>query len=274
MSSYYEELAASVEQAQRDGWRHRLEQWLRFEVVLRGLDVERGARIVDLGSGTGELYRYLSAWGPALYLGVEQRKEAVEEARAHHEGGRFLQADFSDLRVDEQGPFDYAVAIGTMVDGAVASDEGRRQALSLLVERLEDLGQKGWALVVLDEERLQKDLIRSLEPSLRGAWRGEIQSLTKGCGEGVVIDEEALPTDLFVLRKHGEDAGALVARISGDGAHLEVLRRYEEIGELEAADEAWFWMVSGRFERARAALGRVEGSDPRREILAVRLRLL
>lgn len=274
MSSYYRELADLPEHAQRDGWRHRLEQWLRFEVVLRGLAVEEGASIVDLGCGTGELAGYLSPFRPSKYLGVERREEALETARAKYgdvDGVEFIAADFADPGVSEHGPFDYAIAIGTMVDGGESSEGERRQALALLIQRLESLGKKGWALVVLDEESLQKDLIRRLEPSLKGARREEIRELTSAFDEEVAVDSEALPTDLFVLRKRGEEKEAALRRIAGDIAHLEVLRRYEETQVLSSAEEAWFWMISLRLEKARSALVRVPADDPWRQILEARL---
>lgn len=272
MSDYYSELALHRESAWRDGWRHRLEQWLRFEIILRGLQIEEGSRIVDLGCGTGQLYAYATNRFSVGYVGVDRFEPSIASAQRSLEGGDFLCADLFDEEVDKRRPFDFAVAIGTMVDGEEGSPkEGRLERLTRLIARLNQLGKKGWALVVLNQEVLDADPVRSLEPCLAGATVEEIEYAVHSCEANAVISDQVLPTDLFVLSHDTIEEGEILSMLTGDAAHEEVLHRHRETGDSDSCDEAWLWLISGREERARRALHKILDGNPRKEILVERL---
>lgn len=270
MSQYYDELAHHTDAALKDGWRHELEQRLRFEVVLRALRIDGNCDVVDLGCGTGRLGAYLGERS-GRYVGVDKIENSIILGQRSLPDGEFIWADLNDEIVDEAGPFDFAVAIGTMVDGECLGDVDRRNSLAGLIERLDELAKRGWALVVLSQDRLEKDPIRSLEPALCGARRVEVESELRRLGRSAHIDEVAIPTDLFVLHLRDEEPDCLAERIAGDVAHEAVI---EGAGsETDPADLAWFWLATGRLERAKKAIENIPGTNRRREILARRLDL-
>jgi SAM-dependent methyltransferase len=69
------------------------EQFARLRFVAPRLNLHR-ARVLDCGSGTGYSLDFLAASAPtALYLGIDQEKEAVDYARARYPGLSFLVMD-------------------------------------------------------------------------------------------------------------------------------------------------------------------------------------
>ncbi|MFZ5910064.1 MAG: glycosyltransferase [Chloroflexota bacterium] len=94
----------------RDAWRgmgiwyHR-----RLEEIYRFL-VRPGQRVLEIGSGTGDL---LAALQPAYGLGIDFSGEVIARARQHHPGLEFVQADAHDLP-SIQGPFDVIIFSDTV----------------------------------------------------------------------------------------------------------------------------------------------------------------
>lgn len=269
MSDYYDELEESDEPARIDGWRHRLEQWLRFEVVIRGLHISESTSVLDIGSGTGRLFQYLGPDRSGDYLGIDRRHPAIKRGRHDFPDAALLCADWSDDVIDEQGPFDVGVAIGTLVDGSAPSRAQRRQKLVDLATRLDKLTARGFAIVVLNQRRLRDDPIRRLEPSLQGATRQELQSTLEDLGGSGCITDAPMPSDLFLFAGLDEQPASIEERVSGIESHTEVLRR----ANASAADTTWLWLISGQFERARSSLADVPKQDPRRTLLETRLQL-
>ena len=275
MSDYYDELAGLNDLAMVDGWRHQLEQWLRFEAVVRGLRIDDEASVVDLGCGTGRLFEYLGKDRAGKYVGVDRLESSIETAGATLPQGRFLNADFGDSSVDEAGPFDFAVAVGTLVDGSSWDRAGRMRALELLVNRLDELGQKGFALVILDQQRLEADPVRRLEESLQGASKAELDLCLGRRQVDALIDDGVLPSDLFVLVRRDEASAKIEERIAGELAHEAVVRRYRQgAEEVDKADLAWLWLVAGRHERAREIVDELPTTNRRKTLLAQRLSML
>ncbi len=231
--------------------------------------------MVDLGCGTGQLYAYAkNRFSVGGYLGVDRFAPSIASAQRSLEGGDFLCADLFDEEVDRRGPFDFAVAIGTMVDEEDGSlKEERLERLTRLIARLDQLGTKGWALVVLNQEILDADPVRSLEPYLSGATVEEIEWALHSCEASAVISDQVLPTDLFVLSHDTIEEGEILSMLTGDAAHEEVLHRHLKAGESDSCDEAWLWLISGREERARSALHKIPDGNPRKDILVERLAL-
>lgn len=277
MSHYYDELTAQGggNRALVDGWRHRLEQWLRFEVVRRGLSIGTEASVADVGCGTGRLLAYLGVARPGHYVGVDLREEVVDQARKEYRDANatFIASSWSDRAVDEAGPFDFAVAIGTMVDGVTSDASQRRRQLRELMSRLHELGASGWALVALNQTRLEADPVRSLEPYLKGARAEEVDEVLDELGVDAVVDRKAVPTDLVVIHRGGEASAAIGERIAGDDAHEAVLERARKYGDIDGARRVWFWMTTGRLQRARRALETMPDSHLRKKLLSEQLRL-
>lgn len=271
MTDYYDELDRAAEPSRMDGWRHPLEQWLRFEVVRRGLGIEPPCSLVDLGCGTGRLYGYLGA-AEIEYVGIDRREAVIERGRRDFPDASFRRADLTDPGVQRGGPFDFAVAIGTLVDGDL-SGQGREQ-LRVLIDRLDELGECGWALCVLDQQVIDGDPVRQLEPALKGSTRDQLQRLAGRHGLDPVIVDDALVSDLFAVVHRSDSAPAIRRRLGDDAPCRRVVEQAQGAKEFDAADIAWLWLACGRAAKARAAIEEVPEGHPRRSLLQQQLRLL
>jgi SAM-dependent methyltransferase len=95
------------------GWGSRREQWLRFAVLCRNINLN-GRRILDVGCGLGDFVAFVVARGIREfdYLGIDIVPELVEEAKKKF-GGRGRQFITSDLLADRDfGEFDVVLSSG------------------------------------------------------------------------------------------------------------------------------------------------------------------
>lgn len=73
--------------------------------IFRTAAFRRGARICDVGAGTGVLYPYFLEAGAGAYTAVEISPEMVRRFRAKHPEARVLEADF-EQPIPFPQPFD------------------------------------------------------------------------------------------------------------------------------------------------------------------------
>jgi SAM-dependent methyltransferase len=109
------------------GWKDQADQWLRFSILCRGLDLA-GKRILDVGCGLGDLVSFLDERHAdyAEYVGIDISPRLIEQATARfgRQGRRFLAADF--LEVFDLGQFDVVLCSGALsfrIDDNVAFAE-------------------------------------------------------------------------------------------------------------------------------------------------------
>jgi ubiquinone/menaquinone biosynthesis C-methylase UbiE len=96
------------------GWGSRADQWLRFEVLGRGIDFS-GKRILDVGCGLGDFVAFLEAGGQSnySYTGIDLSSKLIEDAtkRFGREDCTFAVADILN---DSLEPFDVVVCSGAL----------------------------------------------------------------------------------------------------------------------------------------------------------------
>jgi len=96
------------------GWGSRADQLLRFEVLLRNLNL-KGKSFLDVGCGLGDLVPFLNerTKGDFQYIGIDVAERLVEDARHLHTSGRcnFLHGDLFSVEVPE---VDIAVLSGAL----------------------------------------------------------------------------------------------------------------------------------------------------------------
>lgn len=115
--------------AQRDHWIERNRAFHEDEQSYMRFLVPEGARVLELGCGTGHL---LAALKPSYGVGIDISPAMIEEARRHHENLTFIVGDIEDPEVIRSlaGPFDAIIlpdTIGLLDD--CQSLLGRLQAL-------------------------------------------------------------------------------------------------------------------------------------------------
>lgn len=231
MSGYYAELARASDAARRAGWRHRLEQAARFELV-RAL-ARPGDALLDLGCGTGALRDYLRlASVDVTYRGVEQAPHLVAEARATCGADAIVVADA--LEADLAGA-DLVVAVGVMVDGRPLRDDGARFALARRwLARVAALSGRVGTLLVLDQDALDGRPGLRAEPALGGVRRAEVPWLAEAIGAPIRV-ADVLSTDLALI----VGAGAADAHVPDVDAQIAGALGHPWAASASDAERAW-----------------------------------
>lgn len=104
-SAPYTELAAFFDRfAGEERWRRRSATYHRLVEQITRFYVPAGARVLEIGSGSGDL---LAGLRPAVGVGVDVSAGMVELARSRHSELRFVRAAGEELNLGET--FDYVV---------------------------------------------------------------------------------------------------------------------------------------------------------------------
>jgi SAM-dependent methyltransferase len=99
--------------AERQHWIARNRAYYRQDRDYMRFLVPEGARVLDLGCGTGDL---LAALNPSYGLGIDLSPAMVEQARRLHPHLAFRTGDIEDARTlaEIEGPFDYIIMSDTI----------------------------------------------------------------------------------------------------------------------------------------------------------------
>jgi len=85
---------------------------VRRQFVDQYVRPKRGARILDLGCGTGDLLACLSE---ASYVGIDLNEDYISAARKRYaEQGTFLVGDATKFSEQIKGPFEFIIAVGLL----------------------------------------------------------------------------------------------------------------------------------------------------------------
>ena len=119
---------------QRESWIERNTAYYRDDRRYLRFIVPEGARVLDLGCGTGSL---LSALKPSRGVGVDFSPAMIEKAKAAYQGLEFILGDIEDQRTiaSIDGEFDFIVLSDTI--GLVEDIEETLRGLHPLVRALD-----------------------------------------------------------------------------------------------------------------------------------------
>ena len=144
----YDRLAGS-----RDDWIDRNRAFYDDDFRFMRFLVPEGARILELGCGTGRL---LAELRPSTGVGIDLSPHMVEIARRNHPELQFICGDFEDPSVLDQlaGPFDFIV---------LSDSIGFVDDCQLALQRLHRLCHPGTRLVLAYFNQLWRPLLRFAE---------------------------------------------------------------------------------------------------------------
>ena len=288
-SDPYAELRAFFDDFAREEprWRRRNRTYHRLLEQITRFHVPEGARVLEIGSGTGDL---LASLEPSVGVGVDVSAEMVELARARHPGLRFEQAAGEELELGET--FDYVVLSDLLpfVHDLIA-----------LFDRIAEHSHERTRIVINTYSRLWRPVIRLAErlrlkprkPIRNWVAPIDIRNLLELSGLEVVSDERRLllpkrlpPLTLFLNgflgsvwpfthlcltywvvarpRRTIEDAGVtVVCACRNEQGHLaDLVRRVPELG---TATELLF-VEGGSTDDTRGEILRQIESHPERDI--------
>ena len=260
MNDYYEALDAASEgqSATKNGWRCRSMQYLRYEIAAVKSGLRQQDTLVDLGCGSAAVESYLRRWWDGRYTGIDQRASVMpREAKRGGPSSQYLVGNFMDEAAGVTA-HDIAFGIGALVDGESRRRSERRDYVWRHLDRMHQFGQRGWAVIALDEDRHRDAPYLRLDPCLQGIRRDEIDSWCRAKGVEVEAEHHLLPGEWVISwRDDSRDE-----RVSRDALfyYEAALRASEELhGQSPSAvEEAKYWVALERYGRAIRALKRCE----------------
>lgn len=233
MSTYYQSLASSSDPARRMGWKRRIGQAYRYELVRQQL--RGGESVVDVGCGEAGLATYLSLSGCHVdYMGIEVRNVQVSSG---------LNVKFADYRDVSSPCCDRVVAIGALVGAKPSTSErlSREKAGELLTWMRRTEASAG-LLIAIDLAALDA-----------APWLSdpELDGLRREWFEGEFTIERVSRFELAV----------------GWGATFDIGRALEDayagpFGPFSPAEGAWLAAEVGDVAAARKYLANEDVGDP------------
>lgn len=126
-----------------DGWVEE-DQYANFQQLLQIARLAqhplKGASVLDVGCGTGDLVDVLTEQGIRDYLGVDIVMASVDLARVKRPGYRFEVADFLELELPQ--PYDFVLASGTL---ALRLETDNYVVMEAFIEKMWKAASKGVA---------------------------------------------------------------------------------------------------------------------------------
>jgi len=147
-----------------DGWVEE-DQLANFEKLLeiaqRAQHPLKGASVLDVGCGTGDLVDVLTEQGISEYLGVDIVMASVDLARVKRPKHRFEVADF--LAMELTRPYDFVLASGAM---SVRLETDNYVVMEAFIEKMWKAASKGVAFnfLVPQHEGQRDDALFLYEP--------------------------------------------------------------------------------------------------------------
>jgi ubiquinone/menaquinone biosynthesis C-methylase UbiE len=95
------------------GWGDKGKQEVRFEVLASLWDF-KGKRVLDIGAGFGDFYKFIGQDTPSMYHGIELVPALVEEGnRIYGSNGNFKLSQTDFLEYEFQEEYDITIVSGT-----------------------------------------------------------------------------------------------------------------------------------------------------------------
>lgn len=273
MSMYYDDIFCEDNPTQSAGWRHPIEQALRFEFALAGFrSWLSSTSLLDVGCGPGALFRYLQdIKNPAQYTGLDCYLPSIQLAQQLSPDGCFVVADVLGATRQRQ-QFDVVVAIGVLVDGQLYQTTIARQRRLLTIIKSICQRTSGYAcVIVLKQEEIQRQPALKAEPALAGATRAELEGLMRHLSHEFslrwFIEDDITNADR-ALYISCCDAVALPNESAWPAAQWRPEQIHERVlagpwgTSLSPLRQAWYWWVVGQPARSLSLLGEPKENEP------------
>lgn len=110
-----------------NAWMYRVRRWVFRRTIRRYMPSTIGAKVLDVGSGTGEYLRSWSHLGVAAVTGVDLTDAAVSRLQKDHPGMEIYQSDITDHRLSFDGTYDAVSCMDVLFH--VMDDDALQRAL-------------------------------------------------------------------------------------------------------------------------------------------------
>ena len=173
-------------------WASAGSQIKRFHTLAQAVNLE-GASLLDVGSGLGDLYGFLTAEAiEADYTGVDISEPMVAEARKRHPNGKFFCADLFNL--DQPQTFEHEAFDVVFCSGTFNLNIGNNEKfIAAALPRLLQLTRRHLVVNLLhSRERLFDDSYFSYDPTA-------VEALLNPLPCDVRIIDDYLPNDFTIV---------------------------------------------------------------------------
>ena len=137
------------------GWNGRREQELRFEIMLKILDIQdplQDQTILDVGCGFADLYSYLKKkYGKIDYTGIDINPDALKIAKSRYPETEFIEANILETPMKK---YDYIFCSGIF---ATILDDNEA-FIREMIRRMVFLANKGIAFNFLQKSQFTSNL--------------------------------------------------------------------------------------------------------------------
>lgn len=155
--------------------------------------------VLDVGCGTGDLYKYLRQEGVKKYLGIDIYHMSVKYARMKYPEGKFETSDFLEFQTNQQ--FDYVFSSGAL---AAVLETDNYQMMAAFIAKMWSLATIGVAFNFLtreypkdkDNELFLYDLDEVLSLCKQNALDARIEYQQNHAGD----DHDFLQTHIYLIK--------------------------------------------------------------------------
>ena len=154
--------------------------------VVRQAQITPGSRVLELGSGTGNLSELIESCGELVSVDVSENMEAVAKMKVRHlSNRRFIKADILEVFSQEIGKFDAVISTYAVHH---LTDQEKQRLFALVFDRLLPGGRAVFGdLMVLNssekEEKIQMYLAKSDQATAQAIREEFFWSLASAIGD-------------------------------------------------------------------------------------------
>ena len=154
--------------------------------VVRQAQITPGSRVLELGSGTGNLSELIESCGELVSVDVSEKMEAVAKMKVRHlTNRRFIKADILEIFSQEIGEFDAVISTYAVHH---LTDQEKQRLFALVFDRLLPGGRAVFGdLMVLNssekEEKIQHYLAKSDQATAQAIRDEFFWSLVSAIGD-------------------------------------------------------------------------------------------
>jgi SAM-dependent methyltransferase len=164
---YSEKILAHGTTAKGVDWNSTESQWLRFEQLINGFDLQNpDASLNDLGCGYGELLKCLEIHHfKGVYRGYDLTQEMIQAAQEQFNSAQYSKSEF--ILGDELALADYTVASGTFNVRQAIPNEQWEQYIRDCLLKMKEASRKAFSfnlLTLYSDPPLRKDYLYYGDP--------------------------------------------------------------------------------------------------------------
>jgi putative AdoMet-dependent methyltransferase len=180
--------------------------------VIREAQITASSRVLELGSGTGNLSEMIASCGELVSVDVSENMEAIAKRKVQHlTNRRFIKADILEVFAQELGKFDAVISTYTVHH---LTDQEKQRLFALVFDRLLPSGSAVFGDLMVQsssekETKIQQYLAKGDQATVQAISEEFFWSLDTAIG-----DLERLGFDVRAVRFSDLSFGVIARKVS------------------------------------------------------------